>query len=212
MRQDRFVHALTAVLTAAALLAPGRASAARPTAAARDTAVFAGGCFWGVQAVFERVRGVVGSTSGFAGGTVAKPSYEQVSTGETGHAESVQVIYDPAVVSYDQLLQVFFSVALDPTELNYQGPDHGTQYRSAVFFRNSAQQTAAAAYIAKLTAEKRYKRPIVTQVAALNAFYPAESYHQHYFDSHPDDAYIVINDKPKVSALKAQFPQWYTGK
>jgi peptide-methionine (S)-S-oxide reductase len=200
------------MLTVAVLLLPGRASAAQPVAATRDTAVFAGGCFWGVQAVFERIRGVVGSTAGFAGGTVARPSYEQVSTGTTGHAESVQVVYDPAVVSYDQLLQIFFAVALDPTELNYQGPDHGTQYRSAVFFRNSTQQRAAAAYIAKLTAEKRYNRPIVTQVAALNGFYSAESYHQHFFDNNPDDAYIVINDKPKVAALKAQFPQWYTGK
>ncbi len=192
-------------LHAQPLAAPG-------SMAPRDTVVFAGGCFWGVQAVFARVRGVVSSISGYAGGKVARPSYEEVSTGTTGHAESVQVIYDPAMVTFGQLLQVFFSVAHDPTELNYQGPDHGTQYRSAVFFHDAAQQQATNAYIAKLTQAKAYTHPIVTQVAALSAFYPAEAYHQNYFDLHPDEPYIVYNDKPKVEHLKQQFPQLYTGK
>jgi peptide-methionine (S)-S-oxide reductase len=176
-------------LAVAVLAAPAaRASNAGPDVrlgAARDTAVFAGGCFWGVQAVFARVKGVTSSISGYAGGHVARPSYEEVGTGETGHAESVQVIYDPAVVSYDQLLTVFFAVAHDPTELNYQGPDHGTQYRSAIFFRNAEQQRAAIAFIAKLTQAKRYSRPIVTQVAPLGAFYQAEAYHQDFFDGRP---------------------------
>ncbi len=197
-------------LTAAPLQA--QPTVASGSMATRDTIVFAGGCFWGVQAVFARVRGVVSSISGYAGGNVARPSYEEVSTGTTGHAESVQVIYDPAKVTLDQLLQVFFSVAHDPTELNFQGPDHGTQYRSAVFFNNTVQQQAVNAYIAKLTQAKAYPHPIVTQVAALNAFYPAEGYHQNYFDLHPDQPYIVYNDKPKVEHLKQQFPQLYTGK
>lgn len=190
----------------------GRASVPRPSPVATDTAVFAGGCFWGVQAVFARVKGVLNSTSGYAGGKVASPSYEQVSTGATGHAESVQVIYDPAKVSYEQLLEIFFAVAHDPTELNRQGPDQGTQYRSAIFFRGAAQQVAAQAYIAKLTQAKTFSRPIVTQVAALAAFYPAEAYHQNYFDLHPDQPYIVYNDKPKVAALKKQFAGLYNGK
>jgi peptide-methionine (S)-S-oxide reductase len=135
-----------------------------------------------------------------------------VGTGETGHAESVQVIYDPAVVSYDQLLTVFFAVAHDPTELNYQGPDHGTQYRSAIFFRNAEQQRAAIAFIAKLTQAKRYSRPIVTQAAPLGAFYQAEAYHQDFFDTHPTHPYIVINDKPKVEHLREQFPELYVAR
>jgi peptide-methionine (S)-S-oxide reductase len=183
-----------------------------PVPATRDTAVFSGGCFWGVQAVFARVKGVVNATSGYAGGTLARPSYEQVSSGTTGHAESVQVIYDPAKVTYDQLLDVFFTVAHDPTELNRQGPDEGTQYRSAIFFRGAAQERAAHAYIARLTAAKAFPRPIVTQVAALAAFYPAEAYHQNYFDLHPDQPYIVYNDKPKVEALKKKFAALYNGK
>jgi peptide-methionine (S)-S-oxide reductase len=195
-------------------IAPAQAQPAAASArvVTQDTVVFAGGCFWGVQAVFARVRGVVSSTSGYAGGKVVRPSYEDVSTGTTGHAESVQVIYDPAKVTFDQLLQIFFSVAHDPTELNRQGPDQGTQYRSAVFFRNAAQQQATNAFIAKLTQAKAYAHPIVTQVAALSAFYPAEAYHQNYFDLHPDQPYIVYNDKPKVEHLKQQFPQLYTGK
>src|SRR3954466_10727606 len=161
--------------------------------AGEDTAVFAGGCFWGVEAVFDHVKGVKSATSGYAGGTVASPSYEQVSTGDTGHAESVQVIYDPSQVSYGKLLQIFFSVVHDPTQLNYQGPDHGTQYRSAIFYRNEEQHRVAQAYIDQLTKAKAYPRPIVTQVAALKAFYPAEDYHQDYLVHHPNQPYIVIN-------------------
>jgi peptide-methionine (S)-S-oxide reductase len=189
------------------------AHASAPIApATRDTAVFAGGCFWGIQAVFERVKGVVSATSGYAGGKVVRPSYEDVSTGSTGHAESVQVIYDPAVITFDQLMQVFFAVGLDPTELNYQGPDHGTQYRSAIFFRTPEQHRAALAFVAKLTQQKVYAKPIVTEITALNAFYPAEAYHQNFFDRNPDYSYIVVNDKPKVDHLKREFPQLYTGK
>ena len=183
-----------------------------PAPATRDTAVFSGGCFWGVQAVFARVRGVLNATSGYAGGALAHPNYEQVSTGDTGHAESVRVIYDPAKVSYDQLLDVFFTVAHDPTELNRQGPDEGTQYRSAIFYHTPAQERGAHAFVAKLTQEKRFSRPIVTQIAGLAAFYPAEAYHQNYFDLHPDQAYIVYNDKPKVEALKKKFAALYNGK
>jgi peptide-methionine (S)-S-oxide reductase len=177
--------------------------------AAEDTAVFAGGCFWGVEAVFEHVKGVKSAVSGYAGGDVANPSYEQVSSGDTGHAESVQVVYDPSQVSYGKLLQIFFSVAHDPTQLNRQGPDHGTQYRSAIFYRNAQQQQVADGYIKQLTAAKTFPRPIVTQVARLRAFYPAEAYHQDYLEHHPNQLYIVINDKPKVEALKKQFADIY---
>jgi len=181
--------------------------AAPVPAAGEDTAVFAGGCFWGVEAVFEHVKGVKSAVSGYAGGDVANPSYEQVSSGDTGHAESVRVIYDPAQVSYGKLLQIFFSVAHDPTQLNRQGPDHGTQYRSAIFYANPRQQQAAEAYIKQMTAAKTFPRPIVTQVAKLNGFYSAEAYHQDYLVNHPNQLYIVINDKPKVEALKRQFAE-----
>lgn len=177
--------------------------------ATEDTAVFAGGCFWGVEAVYDHVKGVKRAISGYAGGNVASPSYEQVSTGDTGHAESVEVIYDPSQVSYGKLLQIFFSVAHDPTQLNRQGPDHGTQYRSAIFFRNPEQQQVAESYIKQLTAAKTFSRPIVTQVAKLNGFYQAEDYHQNYLAQHPDQPYIVINDMPKVAALKSQFSDLY---
>ena len=182
---------------------------ASPVAAGEDTAVFAGGCFWGVEAVYDHVKGVKHAISGYAGGDVAGPSYEQVSTGDTGHAESVEVIYDPSQVSYGKLLQIFFSVAHDPTQLNRQGPDHGTQYRSAIFFRNAQQQQIADGYIKQLTTAKTFSRPIVTQVAKLKAFYPAEEYHQHYLEQHPTQPYIVINDLPKVAALKKQFVDLY---
>jgi len=174
-----------------------------------DTAVFAGGCFWGVEAVFRHVKGVKSAVSGYAGGNVGGPSYEQVSTGDTGHAESVQVIYDPSQVSYGKLLQIFFSVAHDPTQLNRQGPDHGTQYRSAIFYNTPQQQQAAESYIRQLTAAKTFSRPIVTQVSKLNGFYRAEEYHQNYLAQHPNQLYIVINDKPKVAALKKEFPDVY---
>jgi peptide-methionine (S)-S-oxide reductase len=177
--------------------------------AGEDTAVFAGGCFWGVEAVYDHVKGVKRAISGYAGGDVVGPSYEQVSTGDTGHAESVEVIYDPSQVSYGKLLQIFFSVAHDPTQLNRQGPDHGTQYRSAIFFRNAQQQQTADSYIKQLTTAKTFSHPIVTQVAKLKAFYPAEEYHQHYLEHNPTQPYIVINDLPKVAALKKQFADVY---
>ncbi len=180
-----------------------------PTAPAVDTAVFAGGCVWGVEAVYEHVKGVKSAISGYAGGNTVNPSYEQVSSGDTGHAESVQVIYDPAQVSYGKLLQIFFSVAHDPTQLNRQGPDHGTQYRSAIFYNTPQQQRVVESYIKQLTAAKTFSRPIVTQVAKLRAFYPAEEYHQDYLVNHPNQPYIVINDQPKVAALKKQFPDIY---
>ena len=176
-----------------------------------QTAVFAGGCFWGVEGVFEHVKGVSQVVSGYAGGSTVKPSYEQVSSGTTGHAESVRISYDPSRISYGQLLKVFFSVAHDPTELNRQGPDTGTQYRSAIFFANEEQKRVADAYIAQLQAARTFPRPIVTQVAPLKAFYAAEAYHQHYLDLNPNQPYIVINDLPKIANLKRQFPALYVG-
>ena len=172
-------------------------------------AVFAGGCFWGVEAVFEHVRGVKDVRSGYAGGKAKTASYETVSGGDTGHAESVEVTFDPSVVSYEQLLDVLFTVAHDPTQLNRQGPDEGTQYRSAIFFANDEQRNAAAAYIEKATAEKRFPQPIVTEVSALDKFYPAEAYHQDYLKHHPKEPYIVYNDLPKLAALKEKFPDRY---
>ncbi len=172
-------------------------------------AVFAGGCFWGVQAVFEHIKGVKSAVSGYAGGTVRSPSYEDVSSGQTGHAESVRVVYDPAVVSYGQLLRVFFSVAHDPTQLNRQGPDVGPNYRSAIFYVNEEQHRLAQAYIDQLTKARVFPRPIVTELAPLRGFYPAEAYHQDYALHHPDNPYIVINDAPKVANLKKEFPALY---
>ena len=174
-----------------------------------DTAVFAGGCFWGIEAVFEHIKGVRSAVSGYAGGKTTSPSYEEVSTGSTGHAESVRVVYDPAAVSYGQLLQVFFSVAHDPTQLNRQGPDHGTQYRSAIFYRTPDQQRAAEAYVRQLTAAKTFAKPIVTQIVPLTTFYPAEEYHQDYMVHHPNQPYIVYNDAPKVESLRVRFPRLY---
>ena len=177
--------------------------------ASSDTAVFAGGCFWGVEAVFEHLKGVSSATSGYAGGSVPSPTYEQVSSGATGHAEAVLVVYDPAQISYDQLLQIFFTVAHDPTQLNRQGPDVGTQYRSAVFYRNTAQRQAAERYIAKIREARLYRDAIVTEVARLQAFHTAEAYHQDYLVRHPDQPYIVINDAPKLEHLRKQFPSLY---
>lgn len=177
-----------------------------------ETAVFAGGCFWGIQAVFQHIKGVVSATSGYAGGTVSHPSYEQVSSGTTGHAESVRVVFDPDQVAYGTLLRVFFSVAHDPTELNRQGPDVGTQYRSEIFYTTPDQRDMAEAYVAQLRMSHLYHNPIVTKIEALNAFYPAEAYHQNYAELHPDDIYIVINDAPKVVNLKKIFPELYTDK
>jgi peptide-methionine (S)-S-oxide reductase len=173
--------------------------------AGRQTIVLAGGCFWGVQAVYQHVKGVVSATSGYAGGTVDSPSYEDVSTGNTGHAESVRIVFDTSQVSLGQLLKVFFSVAHDPTELNRQGPDVGTQYRSAIFYTTEAQHKIVDAYIAQLKSAKVFKDPIVTQVAPLRGFHEAEAYHQNYYNLHPNQPYILINDRPKVEALKKEF-------
>jgi peptide-methionine (S)-S-oxide reductase len=177
-----------------------------------QTAVFAGGCFWGVEAVFEHVRGVKNAMAGYAGGNSFTANYEEVGAGRTGHAESVKVVYDPAKISYGQLLKVYFSVAHDPTLLNRQGPDTGTQYRSAIFYRNDEQKAVATAYIAQLDAAKVFAEPIVTQVVPLKGFYVAEDYHQDYARLHPKDPYIVRNDAPKVVNLKALYPALYVGR
>jgi peptide-methionine (S)-S-oxide reductase len=177
-----------------------------------QTAVFAGGCFWGIQAVFQHVKGVVSATSGYSGGEAKTAHYEMVSTGETGHAESVKIIYDPSKVSYGQLLKVFFAVAHDPTELNRQGPDSGTQYRSTIFYASEEQKRIAEAYINQLNQAKIFEGPIVTQVVVLNSFYKAEAYHQDYAIHHPDDPYIAINDLPKVANLRQQLPDLYIAK
>ncbi|MFI5232179.1 MAG: peptide-methionine (S)-S-oxide reductase MsrA [Gemmatimonadales bacterium] len=174
-----------------------------------QTAVFSGGCFWGVDAVFKHVKGVTRVVSGYSGGEAATAHYEIVSEGTTGHAESVQVTFDPSKVTYATLLKVFFSVAHDPTELNYQGPDQGTQYRSAIWYANADQQKEATAAIAELTKEKVYQQPIVTQVVPLRKFYPAEDYHQNYLAQHLTQPYIVYNDIPKVEHLKSKYPELY---
>jgi peptide-methionine (S)-S-oxide reductase len=176
------------------------------------TAVFAGGCFWGVDAVFKHVKGVTSATSGYAGGDSKTAQYETVSTGTTGHAESVQVVYDPSQVTYGELLRVFFSVAHDPTELNRQGPDVGTQYRSAIFFSDADQQRIAKAYITQLQAAKTFAKPIVTEVSPLKAFYPAEAYHQNYLALHPTQPYIVFNDLPKLGSLQKELPELYVSR
>jgi peptide-methionine (S)-S-oxide reductase len=182
------------------------------TAKGEQSVVFAGGCFWGVQAVFQHVKGVISATSGYAGGDAKTAQYETVSTGETGHAESVKVVYDASQITYGQLLRVFFSVAHDPTQLNRQGPDEGSQYRSAVFYASDEQKRVAEAYIAQLQGAKVFARPIVTLVSPLGKFYPAEAYHQNYFDRHPNDLYIVYNDAPKVASLSKEFPELYIAK
>jgi len=182
------------------------------TAKGEQTAVMSGGCFWGVQAVFQHVKGVISATSGYSGGSAKNAEYEVVSTGTTGHAESVKIVYDPSKITYGQILRIFFSVAHDPTQLNRQGPDEGTQYRSSIFYSSDEQKRIAQAYIAQLEQEKVFPRPIVTQVVPLQAFYPAEAYHQDYATRHPDSMYIVYNDAPKVAHLREQFPGMYTGK
>jgi peptide-methionine (S)-S-oxide reductase len=176
-----------------------------------QTAVFAGGCFWGVEAVFEHVKGVKQATSGYSGGDARTARYGIVSSGRTGHAESVKVVFDPARVSYGQLLKVYFSVAHDPTQLNRQSPDTGPQYRSQIFTTNAAQERVAKAYIAQLSSARVFPAPIVTRVEPLKAFYPAERHHQDYLRLHPDEPYIVYNDAPKLVHLKAMFPSLYTG-
>lgn len=178
----------------------------------QQTAVIAGGCFWGIQAVFQHTKGVIRAISGYSGGSAKTAEYELVSTGETGHAESVQITYDPSKITYGQLLRVFFSVAHDPTQLNRQGPDEGTQYRSSIFYGTDEQKRIAEAYIARLDKARVFQRPIVTQVVPLKGFYPAEAYHQDYAALHPNNPYIVYNDAPKVAHLREQFPDLYTGK
>jgi peptide-methionine (S)-S-oxide reductase len=175
----------------------------------RQTAVFAGGCFWGTQSVFERVKGVLATTVGYAGGSADTATYDQVTTETTGHAESVKVVYDPSKITYGQLLRVFFSVAHDPTQLNRQGPDQGTSYRSAIFYSNDDQKKISEAYIAQLDAAHIFPKPIVTEVTPLKGFYDAESYHQHYADHNPDNPYILVCDRPKIEALKAEFPELF---
>lgn len=197
-----------------------RAATKAPVPAAKDdaqlaqspgkqTAVFAGGCFWGTQGVFERVKGVVDTTAGYAGGSADTATYDQVTTETTGHAESVRVVYDPSKITYGQLLRVFFSVAHDPTQLNRQGPDVGTSYRSAIFYSNEEQRKISEAYIAQLDAAHVFEKPIVTQVVPLKGFYDAESYHQDYALHNPDNPYILVCDRPKIEALKQQFPELF---
>jgi len=195
----------------AALPAPA-VDAPRAAASGQQTAVLSGGCFWGVQAVFQHVKGVIKATSGYSGGSAKTAEYETVSTGETGHAESVEVVYDPSQITYGELLRVFFSVAHDPTQLNRQGPDQGTQYRSSIFYSSDEQKRIAEAYIAQLDKAGVFPRRIVTQVVPLQAFYPAEAYHQNYATLHPYQPYIVYNDAPKVEHLRQKFPDLYTGK
>src|SRR5579862_3764766 len=182
------------------------------SSSSQQTAVIAGGCFWGIQAVFQHVKGVISATSGYSGGEAKTAHYRTVGTGTTGHAESVKIVYDPSQITYGQLLRVFFSVAHDPTELNRQGPDDGTQYRSAIFYNSDGQKRIADAYIAQLDQAKVYRDKIVTQVVPLKGFYEAEGYHQNFAALHPDDGYIVVNDAPKVAHLRQEFPDLYTGK
>jgi len=175
----------------------------------KETVVLAGGCFWGVQAVFEHLNGVNSAASGYSGGRIKSPSYEMVSSGLTGHAESVSVTFDPSQITFGQILMVFFSVAHDPTQLNRQGPDTGSQYRSVIFYSNDEQKRIAEAYVAQLDAAQVYSRKIVTQIAPFEAFYRAEEYHQEYLANHPNEPYIVYNDLPKLDRLKQQFPELY---
>ena len=185
------------------------ADAPLATAKGEEKVVLAGGCFWGVQAVFEHLKGVTSAVSGYAGGHVDSPGYEAVSTGLTGHAESVSITFDPSKVTFGQILMVYFSVAHDPTQLNRQGPDSGSQYRSAIFYTSDEQKRIATAYVEQLNAAKSYPSKIVTQIAPFTAFYRAEEYHQDYLKSHTDQPYIVYNDLPKLEHLKKEFPELY---
>ena len=188
---------------------PAKTDVPLATAPGKETAVFAGGCFWGTQAVFERVKGVISTAAGYSGGSASTATYDQVITETTGHAESVQVVFDPSRITYGQLLRIFFSVAHDPTELNRQGPDVGTSYRSAIFYANEEQKRLATAYIAQLDAEHVFPKQIVTEVTPLKAFYRAEDYHQDYALHNPGNPYIQICDLPKIRALKEQFPNLF---
>ena len=191
------------------LLPAPRMDAPKTVTHGDQVAVFAGGCFWGIEAVFEHINGVTQATAGYSGGNADTANYAAVSSGDTGHAESVRVHFDPATVSYGTLLRAFFSVGLDPTQLNRQGPDSGSQYRSIIFYTNAEQKQIAAAYLAQLAAAKSFHAPIVTQLMPLKAFHVAETYHQNYFEKHPNAPYIVRNDAPKVAHLKQLFPDLY---
>jgi peptide-methionine (S)-S-oxide reductase len=201
--------ALSAVAAPTLPIPAAKVNVPLAAAAGKQTAVFAGGCFWGTQAVFERLKGVVKTTVGYSGGSASTATYQQVVTETTGHAESVEVVYDPSRLTYGQLLRIFFSVAHDPTELNRQGPDEGTSYRSAIFYENEDQKRIALAYIAQLDAAKAFPSKIVTEVTPLKAFYRAEDYHQDYALKNPGNTYIQICDLPKIEALKKQFPQLF---
>ncbi|HVX40840.1 MAG TPA: peptide-methionine (S)-S-oxide reductase MsrA [Gemmatimonadaceae bacterium] len=210
MRTIRVTTAVLGLMMLAGMRAPAPTNSTTRPVVKTETAVFAGGCFWGIQAVFQHVKGVLSATSGYAGGWIAHPSYEDVSSGRTGHAESVKVVFDPSVVSYGTLLRVFFSVAHDPTELNRQGPDVGTQYRSIVFYTTDEQKREVQAYIDQLQKAHFFSQPIVTQVVAFKQFWIAEAYHQNFAAEHPDNAYIAINDAPKVANLRRMFPELYS--
>jgi peptide-methionine (S)-S-oxide reductase len=196
--------------TARAQVHVSSATVSLQSGSAEPIAVLAGGCFWGVDGVFKHVKGVTRVTSGYSGGAADTAQYETVSTGTTGHAESVEIKYDPSKISYDQLLKIFFFVAHDPTELNRQGPDDGTQYRSVIFYANDEQKRIANDYIKQLTKDKAFPKPIVTQVVPLKGFYPAEEYHQNFLEHNPDNPYIVFNDMPKLDRLQKRFPALYT--
>ena len=222
--RSNFIIFLSILVTLASVSAYSRSNASATSfpapavddslasSSSQQTAVIAGGCFWGIQAVFQHVKGVISATSGYSGGEAKTAHYRTVGTGTTGHAESVKIVYDPSQITYGQLLRVFFSVAHDPTELNRQGPDDGTQYRSAIFYNSDGQKRIADAYIAQLDQAKVYRDKIVTQVVPLKGFYEAEGYHQNFAALHPDDGYIVVNDAPKVAHLRQEFPDLYTGK
>jgi peptide-methionine (S)-S-oxide reductase len=200
---------ITGATTASHAVPAPKVDATLASHSADATAVLAGGCFWGMQWVFEHVPGVTNVTSGYSGGAAKAATYEQVSEGDTGHAESVRITYDPSKVSYGQLLRVYFSVATDPTELNRQGPDTGTQYRGVIFYANPEQEKIAKAYVAQLAASHAFVAPIVTQIVPFKAFYPAEDYHQDYARLNPGALYIAINDAPKVAALQRELPALY---
>jgi peptide-methionine (S)-S-oxide reductase len=201
------VLALVGCALSAAQVPPPAVDAAPGAKGQAAEAVLAGGCFWGVEAVFERVRGVSGVVSGYAGGRREDASYETVSSGQTGHAESVRITYDPSQVTYGKLLQVFFAVVHDPTQLDRQGPDWGTQYRSAIFYGNEEQKRVAEAYLRQLNAARVFGKPLATKVTPLEAFYPAEEYHQNFIERHPDNSYVMFNDLPKLEQLHKKFPE-----
>jgi len=212
----KILVALVALFFGSAAFAAGRPPIPAPTSdvslaakPGKQTAVFAGGCFWGTQSVFERVKGVIDTTAGYAGGSASTATYDQVTQENTGHAESVRVVYDPAKITYGQLLRIFFSVAHDPTQLNRQGPDVGSSYRSAIFYSNEEQRKISMAYIAQLDGAHIFPKAIVTQVVPLKGFYDAEAYHQDYALHNPDNPYIQVCDRPKIEALKEQFPELF---